>query len=398
MSVLPAGQPLSRFLPDLPDLLDDPRAFLMQEPVTIGPRQMYGLAFLFGFAGGAFLLSGTLAGQGDGERLALGIGLLLGASVWLGWSLLMRGHSLVLHPDGVELRYRDTAVWCPWAVFNVHPDSKAYVPDSDSPQAGLTLPVAAEAVPFIELRREGTPIAHGAQVKARQWQLIASDTVVLPGRYEVTAGEMGQLILELGRRLGRQQPKGTPPSEAYETQHLDDVPDAPDAGGWITVHLTRLVFPPHCCDCGERTSRTMEFSIESRWDALAGVLVASGHMLTVPIPVCEACQQRIRERQHRGGIRGMQTGALLFCGLGPLLALSVGQRELSSLLLIAVVALAVGGLVGFILGTLLSKQPPVQLRRYRPAHGTLALRFRRPEYAARVLAFMRAETAGERPA
>ena len=78
MSVLPAGQSLGRFLPDLEDLLHDPRSYLAEEPVTIGPRQMYGLAFLFGFAGSAFLLAGAIVGQGDGERLALGIGLLLG--------------------------------------------------------------------------------------------------------------------------------------------------------------------------------------------------------------------------------------------------------------------------------------------------------------------------------
>jgi hypothetical protein len=396
MSVLPAGQPLSRFLPDLADLLDDPRAFLAQEPVTIGPRQMYGLAFLFGFAGGAFLLSGAIVGPGDGERLALGIGLLLGASVWLGWSLMMRGHSLVLHPEGVEVKYRDTVVWCPWAIFNV--PGHAFVPDADSPRVGLTLPVAAEAVPFVELRREDTPVAHGARIQARQWQLISADTVVLPARYEVMAGELGELMLELGRRLGRQRPKGTPPPEAYDREHLDDLPAAPDAAGWITVHLTRLVFPPHCCNCGERTSRTMPFSVESRWDAIAGILVPASQALTVPIPVCETCQQQIRDRQQRGGMRGMRTGALLFCGLAALLALSEGWRDASLLFVAGLAALAVGGLAGFLVGTLVTKQLPAELSRYSPARGTLALRFRHAEYTVRVLAAMRAETMGERPA
>jgi hypothetical protein len=390
MSVLPAGQSLSRFLPDLEDLLHDPRAYLAREPVTIGPRQMYGLAFLFGLAGGAFLLSCAIAGRGDGERLALGIGLLCGASVWLGWSLLMRGHSLVLHPDGVEVKYRDTAVWCPWAVFNV--DGHAFVPDGDSPRVGLTLPAASEAVPFIELRRDDTPIAHGAQVKVRQWNFISSNTIVLPARYEVMAGELGELLLLLGRRLGRQLPKGAPPSEAYDTRDLDEVPAAPDAGGWITVHLTRLAFPPHCCDCGEWTNRTMNFPIVSSWDAVTNILVSEGQALEVPIPVCEACQQRLRDRQHRGGMFGMQAGAFIFCGLATLLALGQGWRDVSLMLVIGMVALAVGGLLGFILGALLSKRLPAELSRYSPGRGTLALRFRHPEYAARVLAAMRAQT------
>ena len=199
MSVLPAGQSLAHFLPDLDELLDDPRAYLVREPVTIGPRQMYGLAFLFGLGGAALLLSCVLAGQGDGERLALGIGLLVGASVWLGWSLMLRGHSLVLHPEGVEVRYRDTTVWCPWAVFNV--DGHAFVPDADSPRVGLTLPVASEAIPFVELRREDSPIANGSHVRASQWQYLASDSVVLPARYEVMAGELGLPLYEPANTL-----------------------------------------------------------------------------------------------------------------------------------------------------------------------------------------------------
>src|SRR5579859_4763920 len=141
MSVLPAGQSLSRFLPDLEELLHDPRAYLAREPLTIGPRQMYGLAWLFGFAGTALLLSCFVGGEPDGERLSLGIGLLIGASVWLGWSLMLRGHSLVLLPEGVEIHYRGTTVWCPWAVFNVV-EGHAFAPDADSPRVGLTLPLA----------------------------------------------------------------------------------------------------------------------------------------------------------------------------------------------------------------------------------------------------------------
>jgi hypothetical protein len=258
--------------------------------------------------------------------------------------------------------------------------------------------VATESVPFIELRRDDTPIAHGAQVKVRQWQFIASDTVVLPARYEVVAGELGALILELGRRLGRQTPKGVPPPEAYATRDLDSLPVAPDGGGWITVHLTRLVFPPQCCDCGERTSRTMNFPIDSRWDTVTSVLVSTSSPLELPIPVCESCQQRIRERQHRGGMRGMQIGAFLCCGLAIALGLSQGWKDASLLFVLGLVALAVGGLMGFILGTLSSKRLPAQVSRYTPGRGTVALRFRHPEYARGVLAAMRARTQPSEPA
>lgn len=395
MSVLPAGQSLTRFVPNLEEMIHDPRAYLAEGPLTIGPRQMYGLAGLFALFGGMLLLSCFFIAPADraellGERLALGIGLLLGASVWLGWSLRMRGHSIVLRSEGVDVKYRETVVFCPWALFNV--EGQAFVPGSDSPRVGLTLPVATEAVPFVELRREGTPIAHGAEIKATQWQWVSGDTVVLPARYEAKAGELGELLLLMGRRLGRTLPKGMPPPEAYPQSERDDLAFAPDGNGWITVHLTRLTFPLRCCDCGERTQRTMNLTIAARADQWMSILLPAGQPLEVAIPVCDDCLQQLRERQHRGGMRGMQVGSLVFCGLAMLLAWNEGWQDRSLLLVIGLIAWAVGGLCGFLLGTLAARRLPAEVRGYSPSLGTLSLRFRHPEYAAQVLAAIRAQT------
>jgi hypothetical protein len=387
MSVLPAGRPLDGFLPDLEDLLEQPALYLAERPVRVGPRRMYGLAALFGVAGAAFVLSCVFA-PATGERLAMGIGLLVGASIWLGWSLLMRGHEVVLRHDGVEVKYLDTTVWCPWALFNA--DGKPVAADSDSPRVGLTLPVNPDAVPFVELRRNEAPVAHGAAVKARQWLFTAADEAVLPARYEVRADELGKLLLHLGHKLGTALPRGLPPPEAFR-EDMEEVPAAVGPSGWITVYLTRLRFPARCCDCGEPTSYHLTVHVEPGLDKfVAGVTATGGRSLELPVPVCDACQEDLRARQQRGSSMGTSLGAL--AGL-----LAVGWFVLrgglafNTLAVLALGGLAIGGIAGFLIGTLASRQLPVQVRRYDPARGTLSLRFRNPDYAAQVLDAMRAQ-------
>src|SRR5712692_8054799 len=112
MSILPAGSSLRGYLPDLDDLLEDPAAYLGIGPVVIGPRRMYRLAALFAIPGIGFILS-YVFGTRDPERIALGIGMLLGSSIWFGWSLWARGDSLILHRDGVEVKYHEVSAWCP---------------------------------------------------------------------------------------------------------------------------------------------------------------------------------------------------------------------------------------------------------------------------------------------
>jgi hypothetical protein len=392
MSVLPAGRPLEGLLPDLEDLLERPAPYLAGRPVTVGPRRMYGLAALFGVAGAAFLLSCVL-GPLSGERLALGVGLLVGGSVWLGWSLLMRGHELVLRHDGVEVKYLDTTVWCPWALFNA--DGKPVVADSDSPRVGLTLPVNPDAVPFVELRRNEAPVAHGAEVKTRQWVFTAADEAVLPARYEVRADELGALLLHLGRKLGGALPKGAPPPEAFRTEGLEEVPAAPGPAGWITVYLTRLRFPARCCDCGEPTSYHLTVHVEPGLDKFVGGMTGTSRSLELPVPVCDACQEDLRARQQRGSSTGTSLGALAgLLGVGWFVLR--GGLAFNTLAVLALGGLAVGGIAGFLIGTFVSRQLPVQVRRYDPARGTLSLRFRNPDYAAQVLDAMRAQARGRR--
>jgi hypothetical protein len=384
MSMLPTGRSLRNFLPDLDDLLERPAEYLGVGPVVFGPRRMYGLALLFALPGVAFILA-YVFGKHDAERIALGIGMLMGSAVWLGWSLWARGHALVLQRDGVEVKHHDLTVWCPWALFNA--PGEPHVPDVDSPFTGLIQPVAADAVPFIELRRAESVIAHGGQVRAPQFVLAGDDRVVLPGRYEVAARDLGDLLLHLGRVLGAGLPRGAPPREAYQVER-EDVPE-PDPSGWITVRPTRLQFPPTCCSCGTETSDVLRLESWTRGSLLMRIFVPSaGHEVTVAVPVCEACQTELRARQTRGAVRGLLVGSLF----GPLVLLLGGWvggwgNALSGLAAIGVGA--AGALIGFGIGNTFTFRPPVRVGSYSPTQGTVRIRFENPEYAAAFLDRMR---------
>lgn len=88
----------------------------------------------------------------------------------------------------------------------------------------------------------------------------------------------------------------------------------------------------------------------------------------------------------------MQLGAGISAAAAVTLAWNQGVNDSSFLLVLVVAGLAVGGFLGFILGTLLSKRSPVALSRYSPVRGTVAVRFRNSEYGSRMLAAMRGQT------
>jgi hypothetical protein len=387
MSVLPAGRSARQVIPDFEELLHDPAAYLHEGPVVIGPRQMYGLGALFGVAAAACFGYSAWQGMFDPEAVSIGIGLALGAMVWLGWSLMMRGHEMTLLPDGVEIRFRDTVVWCPWSLFNS--GGAPFVPDADNPRTGLTLPVDPEAIPHVVLRRDDAPIAHGVEVKARQFHFTAANEVVLPARYEMRADELGVLLMQLGGRLGHRLPKGTPPPEAYRTEDLDvDLPQ-PDAAGWFTVHLTHLSFPPRCCSCLAETRDVMNFYADPSFDWGMRLIVQQGRGSVIQIPVCEACQSEIRRWQNQVSTAMMPLGALVAVAGAISLAWLAQIREWQSLLLLGLGVGAAGALAGFLLGVPLGRQLPAQLRRFSPTQGTVSIRFRNPDYGAAVWELMR---------
>jgi hypothetical protein len=389
MSVLPEGRSTRQALPDLDDLLADPHAYLTEAPLAIGPRRFYRLAALFALPGLALLLSCVLAGKPDGERIALGVGLLAGSALWLGWSLWLRGHELVLHPDGVEVVYRDTVVWAPWALF--HARGRPLVAASDSPRAGLLLPVNRAAVPLVELRRHGVVLASGSDVAGPQWRFTGLGEVCLPARYEISSHDLGELLSWLGKQLGRDLPRGTPGADEGALRLVEGA----DPAQWFVVPLTRFRLPSGCCGCGGPRDTVLRVRLVPRVDRFLGPLTGSFRAVEVGVPLCEACRDRAARRQRSGGMRGLLAGLLLGSIAGSVAGAWKGEGSPPYIYLGALVGLSVGGLIGSLAGLSLSRRLPVRFRRYDPLHGTVAVRFDNPAIAAAVLASLREQAAAD---
>lgn len=384
MSMLPAGEPLHRFVHDVDAFMYDPEGYLRVAPIEVGPRRMFGLAALFGLPGLGLIFYWLASSDrnADFEALAIGIALLCGAGIWFGWSLRMTGHKLLLLPEGVQIIYKDSAVCCPWALFNA--EGAPFIAESDSPLVGLSLPVDPRAIPYVELRQNDSPVSFGRQVRARQFGFASGNVVVLPARYAMRAEDLGFLLMQLGSRLGRQLPKETPPREAFQDEPAGSSSIEADADGWITVHLSQLDLPERCCTCLVQTQEKFPLYASARWHWMGGFGVHDVKPLVVGVPICPACKETVIHQQIRGGSRGMQFGALISVLIYTFLMWG-GPLEGSLLIMGALGVLAVGGLIGFLVGNWLGSHRPAELRRYSPAYGTVQLRFLNPEYTDLVL-------------
>jgi hypothetical protein len=385
MSLLPAGEKLERVVPELGRLLENPEAYLREAPLAVGPRRMYGVAALFAIPAVGLLIAFALNPHTDNrEYLAIGVALLAGAFVWLVWGLRLAGHSLVLYREGLEVRYRDTAVWCPWALFNT--GGEPFVPESDSPLVGLTLPIDPDVLPWIELRRNDTPVAWGARAQGPQLRLLSGREIVLPARYEVQARELGQFLMLLGQRLGNQRPVGHPPdptaSEGFQPAELE-----PDSAGWLTVSLPRLRFPPCCCSCLDPTDTREAFPLQALSETALGV-IGSPRAHVVQVPVCPTCQAAARQREQQAVQVGFAIGSTLFAVALGVAGLAYGLA-VSEVFVLVLGGVAVGGVLGLILGGKIGQSRPIQFRRYAPSTGALQIRFRNPEYLPLVIEAMR---------
>lgn len=249
---------LDQVIPNFQELQADPRAALARSAVRIGAMSLYRIAIAWVIIGavlpwlftGELALGTALTGAGIGGGL---FGLLLLVSPW------RRTMEMVMSEDGLALRYGRDEIYCPWALFNVEGNPFHEIPDK------LVLPVLVAAIPFVELRRDGAAISHGAEVKSNPIEFVSGGKALLRAHYEARAPELGDLLLYLGHRLGQALPKGPAPSIHAREEIIKPQAGIVDEDGWITIDLARIPFPASCCDCGQATGGWVE--VEHRPDS-----------------------------------------------------------------------------------------------------------------------------------
>jgi hypothetical protein len=262
----------------------------------------------------------------------------------------------------------------------------------------MLLPVSPPGIPFVEARVEGALQATGDSVRTKQFRFRSGTEARMKPLYEVKLDELGALLLRLGRALGEDLPRAAAAALEYPVAEKPVVPLATvGADGWVTVRLTRLVFPPFCCDCGAPTNQAQEFrgyAMTLRFGSLFHL--EGGEFTRRKVPLCRTCQAEMRRAARTGALKGLGIGL----GLAVLatLILWATSHKVQVFWMLLPLGLT-GSLAGSAIGQAVGRRnaAPVQLRNFSSSKGTIAIRFRWPEYGERLLAFMEIQDAAPTP-
>src|SRR5215207_2451434 len=290
-------KPVRAVVPDLPRLRTEPKAALADGEVVFGPRRAYAVATVLGVLVAAMVLVGFAVAAMDRPKnqkvepwyyVAAGVGVLVSGAAVTAMALRgLRGGAAVLRPQGVEFVYRGRTVFCPWSLFQAtgspyHPDHKRVI-----------LP-ANDDVPVALTDAEGNVTAQpAAEVKSKPLVGTADGQVALADLYEVKLGELGELLLHIGRQLGDGLPSASNGVAVEATVPLATA----QPNGWLRVRLTRLPFPPVCVGCGLVTRESIAHTLDVR------------HAVQIHVPLCQACQADRRSRRRRAVLLGIAAGA-----------------------------------------------------------------------------------------
>lgn len=395
---------LSAVVPDYESLLADPAGYLKRGELRIGTRRVPWWMFLLPpafFGLGLYLIPASV-----GLTLATISPVFLGALIYWAWPVQ---YELILRADGAEFVGRYDAVRCPWPLFDA--TGQAVVRTSHLLDVEIAMPIRRDAVRLVEYVLNGLVIGTGRYVTSNQFWFHSDDEVCIASVYAMRPQDLGNLLLQVGRILGRpstdqvesfteRKPQTTAitavapdavirPATALSLNRTTEPPEtdsvdikrfpSADRNGWITIPVTQLSFAPLCCECCSPTINRYYVQIDEgfQWLMLVPLLgrIRREKVLDVLVPLCPRCRLKDVAWQI----------ALSALGLG------LGFAPLGILALIAFAGLNVGlGQVLFVLALFLApfslqiRRNPFQAR-YSESARTVSLRFRAGVPAEKIL-------------
>lgn len=200
-------------VPELDRLREQASETLSQQTITIPAARNTPMAIVVGVVLGTVLFGLCLLGfvvainlVADPKKLTpeadvviivgflLLLVVLLGGSIWK-MQRMLRGGELLLHRTGVEFRYRDRAVSCPWSLFR----TSGAVSGNN---VKAVVPIAPRAVDRVELLWRDSVVAYGREVRLKPFRFVSDTEVELRNVYAANLREVVRLLQDLGRRLG----------------------------------------------------------------------------------------------------------------------------------------------------------------------------------------------------
>lgn len=364
-------KPIAQAVPELARLRSDPQGYLRQAPVVIGPRRRQTLALVIGLISGLVTIGIILfiyakmrrPGPIDQSRV-IGFLLTFATVAFVARSIALytlRGGTMTLRPQGVELTQDDASLFLPWELFC----AAGGVFEAD--QKNVVLPIDP-TVPVAVGGADGS--VRAVLPAALESPLVDCDAgqMAFKDLYEVRLVELGELLHEVGQQMtdpARITSMAVPPLAVA------------DEDGWLRLHLTQLPLPSICAGCGEPTPETLELPVAMNRRAL-----------TLAIPLCTDCRRRRTRAALFGLLGGIAVGVLVGCLIGVVTFGGLGNPKLVAMLAVAF-SLVIGlpaGLIARVVAR--DAKTPVSCKEYKPDRGTVRIRFRDPKRSSRLMLAM----------
>jgi hypothetical protein len=228
----------------------------------------------------------------------------------------------------VEFKHGERSVWCPWSLSDV--DGRGFASTyGQSVDLHLYVPLAREAIPYVEYRVDDACLASGLQVNTPQFAFRSDELARLWRYYEVYGQQIVDLLVHLGQQIGNAA--ALPPVLRQSLARMD-------RKGWITVPISHLDLPTRCCNCGGVFDEYVGFLCRTRMPFFV-------QQLQLAIPLCDPCQAKLKRRKWIWTMAGTVTGSIVsvLCCL-----LSKRMDDVGMLILAALSAWG-GGLLGWAL-------------------------------------------------